>query len=64
LKVHKEIPYAEARKAAYMPIEDQLEAVINCLEYLGNNGIDIGLDIQEIIDHRKTIKDKFVKKTE
>jgi len=62
LKVHKKVSHARARKTAYLPIEDQLDAVIKCLAHLGNNGIDIGADIQPIIDHHNNVKTKFPKK--
>jgi hypothetical protein len=51
----------QARKPNYMPIEDQIDEIVKCLDHLQHNGIDIGTDIQHIIDHRKRVKSEFPK---
>ena len=53
--------YDQAREKEYMPIEDQIDEIVKCLKHLGENGIDIGVDIQSIIAHRDSIKDKHKK---
>ena len=59
--IDKPIDYNKMRKNAYMPVEDQIDEIVKCFQHLQDNGIDIGTDIQPIIDHRNNIKSKFPK---
>lgn len=60
--VNKTIDYKARRRKAYMPLEDQIDAIVKCLKHLQSNGIDIGSDIQPIIQHRDEVKSKFPNK--
>lgn len=44
-----------------MPMGDQLDAIIKTFAHLQNQGIDIGQDGEELVEHSKWVKSKFAK---
>jgi hypothetical protein len=45
-----------------MPIGEQLDAIIKTFAYLKAQGIDIGPDGTELVEHSQWVKEKFAKK--
>lgn len=62
MKVNLSVGHVVPRKKAYMPIGDQLDAIIKTFKHLKKQGIDIGEDGNELIDHTDWVKEKFAKK--
>lgn len=59
--VRPKLDHAKFRRKNYMPIEDQIDAIVKCIEHLAKQGIDVGADIAPIIEHRQAVKNKFPK---
>ena len=62
LKVSKPIDPIKLRKQGYMPIGDQLDAIIKTFAHLESQGIDIGENGRDLIGHSQAVKDRFIKK--
>jgi len=62
LKIQTPIDPKKLRRSAYMPIGDQLDSVIKTFSHLHKQGIDIGAEGRELVEHSEWVKDKFAKK--
>lgn len=62
LKANISIGHSAPRKKAYMPIGDQLDAIVKTFSHLESQGIDIGDEGRELVEHSKWVKAKFTKK--
>ncbi len=45
-----------------MPVGDQLDAIIKTFAYLQEQGVDLGEDGRELVEHSQWVKAKFAKK--
>ena len=45
-----------------MPVGDQLDAIIKTFAHLDNQGVDIGEEGRELVEHSQWVKAKFAKK--
>lgn len=55
------VGHSAARKEKYMPVGDQLDAIIKTFAHLESQGIDIGQDGRELVAHSKDVKSTFKK---
>ena len=61
LKIKKSVDPGPLRAQAYRPAGDQLDAIIRTFAYLDDQGIDIGPDGRELIQHSESVKATFKK---
>ncbi len=54
--------HSAPRKKAYMPVGDQLDAIIKTFAHLENQGVDIGEEGRGLVAHSEWVKASFVKK--
>lgn len=55
------VGHRAARESAYMPVGDQLDAIIKTFAHLEAQGIDIGQDGRELVKQSKEVKATFKK---
>ena len=55
------VGHRTARASAYMPVGDQLDAIIKTFAHLDAQGIDIGQDGRELVKQSKEVKATFKK---
>ncbi len=53
--------YRQARRAAYPPVGDQLDALGKCLAHMKAIGTDIGPDAAALALQLQSVKDRFPK---
>lgn len=61
MKIHHEVDAAPLRAAAYMPIGDQIDAIMKALAQLGAQGIQLPPETASWIDHCQQVKAKYKK---
>ena len=61
MKIKKPINPKKLRQQAYISVGDQLDSIIKTFAHLQNQGIDIGQDGKELVEHSKWVKSKFAK---
>ncbi|MBB67930.1 MAG: hypothetical protein CMP19_10405 [Rickettsiales bacterium] len=62
MKANLIVGHTAPRKKAYMPVGDQLDAIIKTFAYLQEQGVDLGEDGRELVEHSQWVKAKFAKK--
>lgn len=62
MKIQTPIDPAKLRRKTYMPVGDQLDAIIKTFAHLDDQGIDIGEEGRELVEHSQWVKAKFAKK--
>ena len=62
MKASIKVGHSAPRKKAYMPVGDQLDAIIKTFAHLENQGVDIGEEGRELVAHSEWVKASFVKK--
>jgi hypothetical protein len=63
MKIHHEVDPRPLRKKAYMGIGEQLDALMKGFAALQEKGVDLPPETVAWIDHCKSVKDRFKKKT-
>jgi hypothetical protein len=61
MKIHHEVDPLPLRKAAYMPIGDQLDAIMKALAQLGSQGFQLPPETVMWIEHCQQVKEKYKK---
>jgi hypothetical protein len=61
MKIRHEVDPLPLRRAAYMSIGDQLDAMMKGLDALQQKGIQLPAETVDWIDHCKAVKDRFQK---
>lgn len=56
--VDKPINREKAMKKLDFTIDEKVDAIVKCIKHMQSNGVDVGPDIQAIIEHRDTVKRK------
>jgi hypothetical protein len=59
LKITKKINHIKLRQSAYDDLVTQIERISKALDHLHTNGVDIGEDGREQINHIRDVKSKF-----
>ena len=61
MKRNINIGHEAPRKEAYMPVGDQLDAIIKTFAHLESQGIDLGDAGRELVRHATEVKQHFRK---